>query len=72
MLLIKYYSIDKTRILRWARHVARVGESGVTYSILVGRPEGRRPLGKPVHKWEYNSKTNLQEVGWGMDWIDLA
>jgi hypothetical protein len=42
-----------------------VGERGVTYRILVGRPEGRRPLGRPIHKWEYNNKMNLQEVGWG-------
>jgi hypothetical protein len=42
------------------------------YRILVGRPEGRRPLGRPRHRWEDNIKMDLQEVGWGMDWIELA
>jgi hypothetical protein len=41
--------------------------------ILVGRPEGRRPLGRPRHRWEYHIKMDLQEVGWGgVDWIELA
>jgi hypothetical protein len=41
--------------------------------ILVGKPEGKRPLGKPRRKWEDNIRTNLREIGWGgMDWIDLA
>jgi hypothetical protein len=42
------------------------------YRILVGRPEGRRPLGRPRRRWEDNIKMDLQEVGWGMDWIELA
>jgi hypothetical protein len=42
------------------------------YSILVGRPEGRRQLGRPWCRWEDNIKMDLLEVGWGMDWIDLA
>jgi hypothetical protein len=42
------------------------------YKILVGRPEGRRPLGRPRRRWEDNIKMDLQEVGWGMDWIELA
>jgi hypothetical protein len=43
------------------------------YRILVGRPEGRRPLGRPSSRWEDNIKMDLQEVGWeGMDWIDMA
>jgi hypothetical protein len=43
------------------------------YRVLVGRPEVRRPLERPRHKWEDNIKMNLQEVGWGgMDWIELA
>jgi hypothetical protein len=46
-----------------------MGENGVAYSIFVGRPEGRRPLGRPRRKWEDNIKMDLQEVGWGMDWI---
>jgi hypothetical protein len=40
--------------------------------IFVGRPEGRRPYGRPSHSWVANIKMDLQEVGWGMDWIDLA
>jgi hypothetical protein len=42
------------------------------YRILVGRPKGRRPLGRPRYRWEDNIKMDLQEVGWGMDWIELA
>jgi hypothetical protein len=48
------------------------GEKRGAYRILVRRPEGRRPLGRPRHRWEDNIKMDLQEVGWGMDWIDLA
>jgi hypothetical protein len=42
------------------------------YRILVGRPEGRRPLGRPRHRWEDNIKRDFQAVGWGMDWIELT
>jgi hypothetical protein len=50
-----------------------MGEGRGVYRILVGRPEGRRPLGRPRHRWEDNIKMDLQEVRWGdMDWIDLA
>jgi hypothetical protein len=43
------------------------------YRVLVGKPEGRRPFGRPRHRWEDNIKLDLREVGWGgMDWIDLA
>jgi hypothetical protein len=42
------------------------------YRILLGRPEGRRPVVRPRRRWEGNIKMNLQEVGWGMDWIELA
>jgi hypothetical protein len=48
------------------------GGESCAYRILVGRPEGRRPLGRPRHRWEYNIKMDLQEVGWSMDWIELA
>jgi hypothetical protein len=40
--------------------------------VLVGRPEGRRPLGRPRRRWEHNIKMDLKEVGWGMDWIELV
>ena len=43
-----------------------------TYMVLVGKLEGRRPLGRFRHRWENNIKMDLREIGWGMDWIDLA
>jgi hypothetical protein len=50
-----------------------MGEGRGAYRVLVGRPEGRRPLGRPRHRWEDNIKMDLQEVGWrGMDWINMA
>jgi hypothetical protein len=50
-----------------------MGERRGAYRALVGKPEGRRPLGRPRRRWEGNIKMDLQEVGWGgMDWIDLA
>ena len=64
----------KSRRMKWAGHVARMGEEerGV-YRVLVGKPEGRRPLGRPRRRWVDNISTNLQEVGCGyMDWIGLV
>jgi hypothetical protein len=62
-----------TRRLRWAGHVARMGERRGAYRALVGKPEGRRPLGRPRRRWEDNIRMDLREVGWGgMDWIYLA
>ena len=59
--------------MRWAERVARMGERRDVYRVLVGKPEGRRPLGRPRRRWEDNIKMDLQEVGCGgMDWIDLA
>jgi hypothetical protein len=59
--------------LRWAGHVARVGERRGAYRALVGKPDGRRPLGRPRRSWEDNIKMDLREVGWeGADWIELA
>ena len=48
------------------------GERRSVYRVLVGRPEGRRSLGRPRRRWKYIIKVDLYEVGWGMDWIDLA
>jgi hypothetical protein len=63
----------KSRIMRWAGHVACMGESRGAYRVLVSKSEGKRPLGKPKRRWEDNTKMNLQEVGCGgMDWIDVA
>jgi hypothetical protein len=65
--------VIKSRRLWWAGHVARMGERRGAYRALVGKPEGRRPLGRPRHRWEDNIKIDHCEVGWGgMDWIDLA
>ena len=59
--------------MRWAGHVARMGERRGVYRVLEGKPGGKRPLGRPRHRWEDNIKTDLQEVGCGiMDWIELA
>jgi len=59
--------------MRWAGHVARMGERRGVYRVLVVRPEGKRPLGRPRRRWEDNIKMDLQEVGCGgMDWIELA
>ncbi|KAJ4429551.1 hypothetical protein ANN_21720 [Periplaneta americana] len=63
----------KSRRLRWAGHVARMGESRNAYRVLVGRPEGKRPLGRPRRRWKDNIKMNLREVGYDdRDWINLA
>ena len=59
--------------MRWAGHVARMGGRRGVYRVLVGKPEGKRPLGRPRHRWENNMKMDLQKVGCGiMDWIDLV
>jgi hypothetical protein len=57
--------VIKSRRMRWAEHVARMGEGRGAYRILVEKPEGRRPLGRPRRRWEDNIKTDLQDVGWG-------
>jgi hypothetical protein len=64
--------VIKSIRMRWAEHIARMGEKRGAYRILVGRPEGRRPLGRPRRRSEDNIKMDLREVGWGMDWIKLA
>jgi len=59
--------------MRWAGHVARMGEERGVYRILVRKPEGKRPLGRPRLRWVDNIRMDLQEVGCGyMDWIGLA
>ncbi|KAJ4434031.1 hypothetical protein ANN_16350 [Periplaneta americana] len=63
----------KSRRLRWAVHVARMGESRNAYRVLVGRPEGKRPLGRPRRRWEDNIKMDLREVGYDdREWMNLA
>ena len=62
--------VIKSRRMRWAGHVARMGGERGVYSVLLGKPEGRRPLGKPRRRWVDNIRMDLQEVGCGyMDWI---
>jgi hypothetical protein len=63
----------KSRRMRWAWHVARMGEEREVYRVLVGKPEGKSPLGRPRRRWVDYIRMNLQEVGCGyMDWIGLA
>jgi hypothetical protein len=65
--------VIKSGRMRWAGHVARMGEKRGAYRILVGRPEVRRPLGRPRRRWEDNIKMDLQEMGCGgLNWIELA
>ena len=65
--------VIKSRRMRWAGHVARMGERRGTYRVLVKNPEEKRPLGRPRRRWEYYIKMDIQEVGSrGMDWIELA
>jgi hypothetical protein len=65
--------IIKSRRLRMVGHVARMGEKRNVYRLLVGKPEGKRPLGRPSHRWLDNIRVDLGEVGWGgVDWIGLA
>ena len=65
--------VIKSRRMRWAGHVVRMGEEREVYRVLVGKPEGKRPLGRPRRRWVDNTRMDLQEVGCGyMDWIGLA
>ena len=65
--------VIELRRMRWAGHVARMGEESGVYRVLVGKPEGRRPMGRPRRRRVDNIRTDLQEVGCGyMDWIGLA
>jgi len=65
--------VIKSRRMRREGHVARMGERRGVYRVWVGKPEGRRPLGRPRRRWENDIKMDLHEVGYGsMDWIKLA
>jgi hypothetical protein len=62
--------VIKSSRIRWAGHVARMGEGRGVYRVLVGRPEGKRPLGRPGRRWEDNIKMDLREIGIdGAKWI---
>jgi len=65
--------VIKSRRMRWAGHVARMGDERGVYRVLVGKPEGKRPLERPRRRWVHNIRTDLQEVEYGsVDWIGLA
>jgi hypothetical protein len=65
----------KSRRLRWAGHVARMGEGRNVYRVLMGKPKGNRPPERPRRRWEDGIKMDLREIGWGgggIEWIHLA
>ena len=62
----------KSRRMMWAGHVARMGEGRGVHRVLVGKPDGKRPLGRPRRRWDDNIKMDLQEVEGGGDWMELA
>ena len=69
----RIFQVIKSRRMRWAGPIAYMGEMTGVYRVLVGKPEGTRPLGRPRHRWEDNIKMDLREVGCGdMYWVDLA
>jgi hypothetical protein len=71
-----YFSPNIERVIksrRWAGHLVRMGEERGLYRVLVGKPEGKRPLGRPRRRWEDNIRMDLQQVGCGgMGWIGLT
>jgi hypothetical protein len=63
----------KSRRIRWAGHVVRMGEERKVYKVLVGKPEGKRPLGRPRRRWEDGIRMDLRDIGvGGVDWIRLS
>jgi hypothetical protein len=65
--------VVKSRRMRWAGHVARMGEGRGVHRVLVGKPEGTRPWGRPRHRWKDNIKRDLQKVGgYFGDWMERA
>jgi hypothetical protein len=63
----------KSRTMRWVGHVARMGEERNVYRVLMGKPEGKRPLGRSRRRWEDWIRMDLKDTGWGsVDWIQLA
>jgi hypothetical protein len=71
--ILQFLIVWKSRRMRWAGHVARIGEKRNACRLLVGKPEGKRPLGRPSRRWVDNIRMDLGEVGWrDVDWIGLA
>jgi hypothetical protein len=63
----------KLKRMRWAGHVACIGEERNVYRVLMGKPEGKRPFGRPTCRWADGIRMDLRETGWGnVDWIQLA
>jgi hypothetical protein len=63
----------KSRRMRWVGHMAPMGEERNVYRVLMGKPKGKTPLGRPRHRWEDGIRMDLREIGWGSaDWIQLA
>jgi hypothetical protein len=63
----------KSRRMRWVEHVERMGEGRNVYGVLVGKPEGKRPLERPRRRWEDGIRMDLGEIGWGsLEWFHLA
>jgi hypothetical protein len=75
VILTNITCVTKSRRIRCAGHVACMGERKGAYRVLMGKPEGKRPLGRPRHRWEYNTKMDLQELGWGawtrLNWLRI-
>ena len=71
-LFVVYVRVVKSRRMRWVGHVACMGEGRGVHRVLVGKPVGKRPLGRPRRRWEDNIKMDLQEVGGVGDWMELA
>jgi hypothetical protein len=65
--------VMKSRRMKWVGHVTCMGERRRIFRVLMGKPEGKRPLGRPKHRWEDNIKMDLREVGYGcVDWVELV
>ena len=72
-IMLNIVRLVKSRRMRWAGHEARMGEGRGVHRVLVGKPEGKRPLGRPRRRWEDNMKMDLQELGGDCeDWMELA
>jgi hypothetical protein len=74
MLNNSFMYLSEFYIKRWAGHVARMGKGRNVYRVLVGKPEGKRPLGRPRRRWEDGIRVGLKQIGWGggVEWIELA
>jgi hypothetical protein len=69
----EFRNIWKMARIRWAWHIARMGDKRNAYRILVGKPEGKRPLGRPRRRWVNNIKRDLREIGWyGLIWLTIG